>query len=119
MYKLVCIIGLLICFSSCHKIAYISLFNKTNDSLRIYCHYNINDRIDSVYIYPNDSCHLGFWGAFQSYEKLKNSNIYNMDSVQIFTSSKRVVYRDKESIYKLFVCNKDTAKIIETKTALH
>lgn len=50
MYKLACIIGLLICFSSCHKIAYISLFNKTNDSLRIYCHYNINDRIDSVYI---------------------------------------------------------------------
>lgn len=71
MYKLACIIGLLICFSSCHKIAYISLFNKTNDSLRIYCHYNINDRIDSVYIYPNDSCHLGFWGAFQSYENLK------------------------------------------------
>lgn len=77
-------------------------YNKTNEPVKIYCHYDVHNHIDSVYIPQAGRSYLLFLAVKLKQKKVAKSYLNHMDSVILKLPNKEIVYKDSLSIYNFF-----------------
>lgn len=101
--------------TGCIQIQGIMLSNKTNERIKLYCYYDVNDFVDSVYIDRADSAYLKFYsGWFANSRKVIKNHVNHMDSIILVLQDKKIAYKDSLCINRFLLNNKDTASILNT-----
>lgn len=81
----------------------------------MYCYYNVNNLVDSVYIDRSDSAYLAFSsGWFVNSKKIIKERVSHMDSVILVLQDKRIVYKDSVCIRNFLLNNKDSTNMLKT-----
>lgn len=115
--KILLFLTTIILLTGCIQIQGISLHNKTNERVKLYCYYDVNDLVDSVYIDRSDSAYLRFYsGWFVNSKKVIKKRVNHMDSVILVLQDKRITYKDSLCIRRFLLNDKDTADILKTNT---
>lgn len=103
--------------TGCTQTQGILLRNRTNERVKLYCYYNVNNLVDSVYIDRSDSAYLAFSsGWFVNSKKIIKERVSHMDSVILVLQDKRIVYKDSVCIRNFLLNNKDSTNMLKTTT---
>lgn len=101
--------------TGCTQTQGILLRNRTNERVKLYCYYNVNNLVDSVYIDRSDSAYLAFSsGWFVNSKKIIKERVSHMDSVILVLQDKRIVYKDSVCIRNFLLNNKDSTNMLKT-----
>lgn len=103
--------------TGCTQTQGILLRNRTNERVKLYCYYNVNNLVDSVYIDRSDSAYLRFSsGWFVNSKKIIKEHVNHMDSIILVLQDKRIVYKDSVCIRNFLLNDKDTTNMLKTTT---
>ena len=101
---------LIITLTGCWRSQAFLFYNKTNEPVKIYCHYDVHNHIDSVYIPQAGRSYLLFLAVKLKQKKVAKSYLNHMDSVILKLPNREIVYKDSLSIYNFFYM-RDTSVI--------
>lgn len=103
--------------TGCTQTQGILLRNRTNERVKLYCYYNVNNLVDSVYIDRSDSAYLRFSsGWFVNSKRIIKEHVNHMDSIILVLQDKRIVYKDSVYIRNFLLNDKDTTNMLKTTT---
>ena len=102
MKNLLFIAILIITLTGCWRSQAFLFYNKTNEPVKIYCHYDVHNHIDSVYIPQAGRSYLLFLAVKLKQKKVAKSYLNHMDSVILKLPNREIVYKDSLSIYNFF-----------------
>lgn len=103
--------------TGCTQTQGILLRNRTNERVKLYCYYNVNNLVDSVYIDRSDSAYLRFSsGWFVDSKRIIKEHVNHMDSIILVLQDKRIVYKDSVYIRNFLLNDKDTTNMLKTTT---
>lgn len=103
-------IAILITLTGCWRSQAFLFYNKTNEPVKIYCHYDVHNHIDSVYIPQAGYYNLPFITVKLKIVNVANLYMNHMDSVILKLPNREIVYKDSLSIYNFFYM-RDTSVI--------